>query len=83
MIWEILILLAAVPTGYLIAWLARDELIAGRKYFRILIILGLVSGGWFYLIGKRYMGFSSGFISIVSLMSLIKSNDKRWTRKRR
>ena len=48
MILEVLILILAIPTGFLIAWMAKDELIDGQKWFRALIILGLLGGMLFY-----------------------------------
>ena len=38
MILEILTLVLAFPVGLFIAYLAKDELIMGRKYFKILLI---------------------------------------------
>ncbi len=78
MISEIIILLLAIPSGYLIAWLARDELIVGRKWFRVLIILSIIVGIWFYLVDVIYVSWTAGFIFIVSLISLMKSNDEKW-----
>ena len=80
--WEIIILALAVPSGFLIAWLAKDELIQGRKWFRILIISSILFGIWFYLIGQSYIVWVFGFILIVSLIGLIKSNDKKWVMRR-
>ena len=77
---ELLLLILAIPAGYLIAYLARDELIVGRKWFRILIILGLIAGTWFYLIGNKPVSLGSWFVGIMALVSLIKSNDKKWTK---
>lgn len=82
MILEIIILLLAIPTGFLIAWLTRDELISGKKWFRVLIILSILVGIWFWLIGKTYVSWAAGFILIVSLIALIKSEDKKWVKKR-
>ena len=73
MILEIVILLLAIPIGYLIAWLAKDELVAGKKWFRVLIILSILISAWFYLIGEKYISWTTGFILIVSLISLIQS----------
>ena len=50
---EWIILLAAIPVGYLIAYLAKDELIQGRKWFRILIIAGFLAGAWLYITGNQ------------------------------
>ncbi len=82
MLFEIIILLLAIPSGYLIAYLARDELIIGRKYFRILIITGIIGLIGFWIYGRRAESLSCGFIFIVSLVSLLKSDDKKWTKKK-
>ena len=77
MIWEILVLILSIPTGYLIAWLAQDELKEGRKYFRILMIVSLLVGILFWLLGERYIIYTSGFVFIVSLISFMKSNKRK------
>ena len=82
MFFEIIVLLLAIPVGFLIAWMARDELIEGKRYFRFLIIFSIlgVIGGWLY--GRSVEALTFGFIGIVSLVSFIKSEDKKWTKKR-
>ena len=80
MLIEIIILLLGVPTGYLIAWLARDELISGRKWFRLLIALSLLSGIIFYFAELNYIALTNVFMAIIGLVSLIKSKDKKWTK---
>jgi hypothetical protein len=70
---EWLILFLGIPAGYLIAWLASDELKIGRKWFRALVIIGFFGGIWFWLTGYKTEAFSMGFILIVSLVSLVKS----------
>jgi len=82
MLVEIGILLLAIPTGYLIAWLARDELVEGKFWFRVLIILSIFAGLWFYLTGHEYITWTTGFILIVSLISFVKSSDKKWSGKK-
>jgi drug/metabolite transporter (DMT)-like permease len=71
MIIEILILIAGIPVGLYIAWLASDELKEGRKYFRILVIIGLIGAVGFWLYGRNVEAFSSGFIAVVSLTGLL------------
>jgi len=71
---ELLLLIVAIPVGFLIAWLAKDELVSGKKYFRILIIISIIVGIWFWLTGVFYVGWTMGFIFIVSLISLIKAD---------
>jgi len=78
MIIEFLIVLLAIPTGFIIAWLARDELKQGKEYFRILMILSILVGIWFFLTGDSYITWTSAFIFVVSLISLIKAEDKKW-----
>ena len=82
MLLEIIILLLAIPSGFLIAWLARDELVQGKPWFRILIIISILVGIWFWLTGHTYIAWTAGFVLIVSLIALIKSEDKKWTKKR-
>ncbi len=78
MILPIVLLILAIPTGYLIAWLARDELKQGRLWFRILIIASLLSGIFFYLYDYNHISLTSFFITIVSVISFVKSSDKKW-----
>ncbi len=82
MFFNFLILLLAVPVGFLIAWLGRDELIQGRKYFRILIIVSILGSIFSFIYLERFYLYSFLFVLIVSLISLIKSEDKKWTKKR-
>jgi hypothetical protein len=78
MILKIFILLLAIPTGFLIAWLSRDELVSGRKYFRILMIVSILGTIWFWLSGMSYISWTLAFVFVVGLVSLIKSEDKKW-----
>lgn len=80
MLLETIILAWGIPAGFLIAWLARDELVDGQKWFKILIILSFILGIWLYLTGFYAGAWTSGFIVIVSLISLVKSRDKKWTK---
>ena len=79
---EIIILLLAIPSGFLIAWLCRDELIAGRKWFAALTLIFFVIGWWFFLAGNYVIMHSCFFITITAFISYYKSKDKRWTKRR-
>ena len=81
MILEILIIAAAIPTGLLISYLSRDELIQGRKWFVFLLFLGVILGVAFYMGGKKVESLTLLFIAITSLTSYVKSKDSKWTRK--
>lgn len=82
MVLNILILVLAIPIGLLIAKMARDELVQGKPWFRILIIASIIAGIWFYLTGQTYITWTAGFAFVVALISLIKAEDKKWVRRR-
>ncbi len=82
MLYEVIILLLALPVGFLIAYLANDELVDGRKWFKALIVVGLVVGAWSFLTGNYVVAETSGFVAIVSFVSYWKSFDKKWCRRR-
>ena len=73
--------MVGVPVGYLIAWLARDELVVGRKWFRVLIISSLFIGVMFYFLKKLYVSLTMVFVIIVSAISLVKSYDRRFVKR--
>lgn len=79
---EVAILILAIPTGFLIAWLARDELIQGRKWFKAIIILAVITGAWFFLTDQLVVSWTSAFVILVSYIALHKSHDKKWTKKK-
>ncbi len=81
MIFYLLILILAIPTGLVIAKLARDELIDGFVYIKLLceISFVLVMVFSFY---DEVITVSLGFIAIVSYISVIKRYDKRWAAER-
>jgi len=79
MLWlNIILLLLAIPVGYLIAWLCKDELVAYRRYFRILIIVGIIGGIGFCLYGFIVESLTLWFVFIVGLMSFVLSGNKKF-----
>ncbi len=70
----------SIPLGLIVSWMAREELIEGRKWFKVLVIFFIISGIWFYLTGKNHVSLASFFISIFSLVSYIKSFNAKWTK---
>ena len=78
---EIIILLLAIPAGFLIAYLCKDELADGRKWFRILIVSGIVLGAGFWIYGFYSEAWTSWFIMIVSFVSYVKSFDGKVRRR--
>ena len=79
----IIILLLAFPAGYLLAYLARDELKAGKKWFMLLALASLVSS---VILSFTDFSFklpailSLFFIVVIALMALWKSHDKRFVK---
>ena len=82
MIIQTILLILAIPAGFLIAWMARDELVQGREWFRGLVIAPLALAGLFWLLGISYLCPTLVFIAIISFISFVKSKDRKWTKKR-
>lgn len=82
MLLEIIILLCAIPVGYLISYLANDELVSGRNWFAAIIIIAFLIGVWFFLAKNYAITWTAGFVIIVTFISYLKSFDKKWTRRR-
>ncbi len=79
---QAIILLLGIPVGFLIAYLANDELVAGRRWFKTVMMFSLVVGVVFMLWNNWAIVLTCGFILIVAGISLWKSFDRKWTRKR-
>ena len=73
-----IVLVLSVPVGLLVAWLCSDELVRGRKWFKIIIGVSFIIGIVAFLLSNLSVFFTSIFIIIVSLISFIKSFDKKW-----
>ncbi|MDO8459694.1 MAG: hypothetical protein Q7S74_01160 [Nanoarchaeota archaeon] len=83
MILEIILVILGIPIGYLLAFLARDELVAGRKWFIRIIVLGVIAVTGFDLYRIYYAAWTSLFIIIIAAVALKKSYDKKWTKVRK
>jgi len=78
LILNAIVLILAIPVGFLIAYLCRDELIQGRKWFQSIIVLCFLGAICFFIIGNQVVVFSFAFLAIVAFISMLKSNDKKW-----
>lgn len=77
-----LILASAFPVGYLLAYLCKEELAAGRKYFKILAWLAVVLAIIFLLFYRDFsIILTLAYISIVALISVHKSYNKKIKKK--
>lgn len=79
-VYALVILIIAIPVGYWLAYVARDELVDGRKWFKTIIIVGILLGIWFFLTGFKASGYTSFFVSILGIIAYVKSYDKKWIR---
>lgn len=70
---NLFLLLLAIPVGFLISWMAKEELKQGRRWFRILVIAGILGGIGFWIYGFIIESLTMFFICIVALVSLVKS----------
>ena len=80
---NILILLLAIPVGYLIAYLCKDELVSYKKYFRILMIVGIIGAIGFKLYGLLVESLTMLFLLVIALMSFLLSGNKKFLRRYR
>ncbi len=73
---DFILLILAIPVGFLIAWLARDELIQGRKY--LMVLEALCFSLIIIFLSNETIVLTLGFMSIVGWISYLKSFDKKW-----
>ncbi len=66
----IVILGLGIPLGNLLARYTKEELKEGKKWFKILVFLGLIGGLIGLIIGNDVLMFSLFFIAIVTSRSL-------------
>ena len=64
------ILILGIPIGNLLAKYTKEELKDGRKWFNLLIFVGLIGGITGLIIGNDSLMFSFLFIAVVSSRSL-------------
>ena len=68
----VLVLALAIPLGTLLAKLTNEELKSGQKWFRLIIVLGLIGAIISLIIRNDILLFSFLFIVIVTTRSLKK-----------
>lgn len=79
---SVVIVLLGIPVGYLISWMARDELVQGRVWLRTLLTIGAILAIWFYLVKIYYISLTCVFVFIIAFIGYTKSFDKKWTKKK-
>jgi len=69
----ILVLALGFPIGNFLAKKTKEELKAGQKWFRLIILISLTGGGIGLIIGNDVLMFGFFFIAIVTSRSLKRS----------
>ena len=67
----VIVLILGIPIGNILAKYTKEELKDGRKWFNLLIFIGLIGGLVGAIIQNDSLMFSFLFIAIVSSRSLI------------
>ena len=80
----IIVLALAFPVGYLLAYMARDEIKAGKKWFIALAIVSalMIVPLFILTIYKFPIILTLLFIIIISLIAVWKSYDKKWVKEK-
>lgn len=78
MIIETIFLLFAIPAGFFLSWIAKDEIVQGRRWFMRLMFIGLFFGIWSFMTGEKAVALTCIFIAIASYVSYHKSFDKKF-----
>lgn len=68
-----LVLFLGIPIGEILASRTKEELGKGRKWFKIIVITGLIGGFSGLIAGNDIVLFSFFFIAIVTSRSLTKT----------
>lgn len=77
MIIEIILLLLALPVGYLIAGITSEELVDGRGWFYVIMAVSMILALWAVYENLAHIALSFVFMAIVSFISIVKSRDKK------
>ena len=75
----LVVLLTALPIGLMLAWLCKEELVDGRKWFNLMIIsfilLGIIS---FVVFRDMPIVLSFSYMVLITGVSLYKGKDKKF-----
>ena len=66
----ILVLVLGFPIGNFLAKKTKEELKSGQRWFKLIIIMGLIGGIIGLILGNDILMFSSFFVAIVASRSL-------------
>jgi hypothetical protein len=77
-IFTIVILALSIPIGFWIAWLSRDELSAGRKWFVATLVGGAVLALIAGALRQAAAAYTGVFIAVLAGIAYRKSHDRKW-----
>lgn len=81
-LFNILVLITAIPVGWFLAYLTRDELVSGKKWFKlILYILILILVIVILIWRDTSISFALGYMIIVTLVSLYLGKNKKFVKR--
>ncbi|MSS74601.1 hypothetical protein EXS73_00070 [Candidatus Pacearchaeota archaeon] len=83
MILDFVVVLIAIPVGYLLAWLAREELVPGRVWFQRLAVISLVLGMGLWAYGMPTGLILGLFLAILAFIAYCQSFNRRLTTKQK
>jgi len=66
----ILVLILGIPVGNFLAKITKEELKSGRKWFILLVWIGLILGVFGLIVGNDILLFTGFFIAIVTSRSI-------------
>ncbi len=66
----VVVLILGVPIGLYLAKITKEELKDGRRWFKLIVFLGLIGGFIGLIINNDVILFTFFFIAIVTSMSL-------------
>jgi len=79
---NILVMLTSIPAGYFLAWLCKDELVDGRKWFKIILICFFVTLVLLLIFFRNLNAILSvSYMIIVTFIALLKGRDKKFLRR--
>ena len=77
----VIILASSIPVGYILAYLCRDELVSGRKWFKFISLVLAISIILLLIFYRNsVLILSLIYMGIVSLISYLKSYDKKFVK---
>jgi len=67
---SVFVLILGFPIGYYLAKNTKEELKSGQRWFRLIVIIGLVGGLIGLILGNDFLMFFCFFVAIVTSRSL-------------